>query len=360
MTMPLSTDLYRRSTQIILENQSSSGAYIASPNFPTYHYCWFRDGAFIAYAMDLAGEHDSASRFHEWAASVINCRAEIAPRAVELANRGKPLSGADILHTRYKLNGEDDLEEAWPNFQLDGFGAWLWAVSQHLEHTGRELPKSWAQAADLVAQYLSALWQRPCYDCWEEFPDKIHAHTLAAIYGGLEAHAQVSGCDHTPTLSAISSFIQEEITYDGHFAKFAGSTEVDASLIGLATPYRVFDPHNGRMRATAARIELDLARHGGVHRYAKDTYYGGGEWVLLAGWLGWYFVEAGQPHKALRLLQWMEAQAGPDGSLPEQAPASLNAPEYYEGWVQRWGPIANPLLWSHAKYIILKKKLAQE
>ena len=58
-------DLYRRSIQIILENQSGSGAYIASPHFPTYHYCWFRDGAFCAYAMDLAGERESAARFHD-------------------------------------------------------------------------------------------------------------------------------------------------------------------------------------------------------------------------------------------------------------------------------------------------------
>nr|MBI2904378.1 glycoside hydrolase [Chloroflexota bacterium] len=45
------TDLYRQSIEIILRNQTASGAYLASPNFPTYHYCWFRDGSFIAYAM---------------------------------------------------------------------------------------------------------------------------------------------------------------------------------------------------------------------------------------------------------------------------------------------------------------------
>ncbi|MFO7662332.1 MAG: glycoside hydrolase, partial [Chloroflexota bacterium] len=61
--------LWDRSIDIILENQSSSGAYLASPNFPTYHYSWFRDGAFIAYAMDIAGHHESAARFHEWAAT---------------------------------------------------------------------------------------------------------------------------------------------------------------------------------------------------------------------------------------------------------------------------------------------------
>ena len=36
-----------------------------------------------------------------------------------------------------------------------------------------------------VCDYLAALWQLPCYDCWEEFPDRVHPHTLAAIYAGL-------------------------------------------------------------------------------------------------------------------------------------------------------------------------------
>ncbi|KPV52167.1 hypothetical protein SE17_17090, partial [Kouleothrix aurantiaca] len=48
------------SIALIRAHQSPNGAYVASPTFPTYHYCWFRDGTYIAYAMDLVGEHASA------------------------------------------------------------------------------------------------------------------------------------------------------------------------------------------------------------------------------------------------------------------------------------------------------------
>jgi GH15 family glucan-1,4-alpha-glucosidase len=88
-----------------------------------------------------------------------------------------------------------------------------------------------------------------------------------------------------------------------------------------------------------------------------DTYYGGGEWILLAGWLGWNYVENGQPGKALQLLEWIEEQAGNDGSLPEQISQHTLAPGYLPEWEQRWGPVANPLLWSHAKYLILRDVL---
>lgn len=350
-------DLLNKSIQIILHNQSPSGAYLASPDFPTYHYSWFRDGAFIAYAMDLVGEHASAARFHDWAAGVVNQHAKVARRAVRLAKNGEPLGANDFLHTRYTVGGEEAGGEEWPNFQLDGFGTWLWALGEHLCQTGSALPPAWRQAAGLAADYLAALWQRPCFDCWEEYPEHVHPHTLAAIYGGLQGHAALSGHDHHGTLHDIAEYLQKRAITGGHFVKYIGSDTVDASLIGLATPYRVVDPVDPLMRQTIACIESTLVRGGGVHRYPADSYYGGGEWVLLAAWLGWYYCEIGEFDRARSILAWIEAQADENGHLPEQVPLTLNDPNNYLPWVRRWGPVANPLLWSHAKYIILRAKL---
>ena len=50
----------------ILRNQEENGAFVASPDFAQYHYCWLRDGSFIAYALDQVGEHERGSRYHEW------------------------------------------------------------------------------------------------------------------------------------------------------------------------------------------------------------------------------------------------------------------------------------------------------
>jgi isomaltose glucohydrolase len=166
-------------------------SYPAAPTYPTYRYCWFRDGAYIAHAMDLVGQDDSAARFHDWAADVINRRAAIIQRAVDKQQRAIPLAADDLLHTRYTLDGAETPVE-WPNFQLDGLGTWLWSAHQHLQSTGRPVPPAWASAAELVGNYLTALWDRPCYDCWEEFPDEVHTYTLAAIHGGLAAGEHLS------------------------------------------------------------------------------------------------------------------------------------------------------------------------
>ena len=281
-------DLRQHSIEVILKNQSPSGAYIACPNLADYAYCWFRDGTFIAYAMDVVGEHTSAGRFYDWGAKIINTRAEVVERALAKAARGEPLSAADYVHTRYTLDGQDGTDANWPNFQLDGLGTWLWGLNEHLRSTGNTtLPADWTRAADLVARYLAGLWRVPNYDCWEEFGEQVHLHTLACIYAGLSAPSRyVNQPQYAQVAGEIRTFVLEHGVVDSHYVKYMGTNAVDASLLGLATPYALVSPDDVRMQATVARIEADLHRQGGgVYRYAWDSYYGGGEWLLLAAWL---------------------------------------------------------------------------
>jgi GH15 family glucan-1,4-alpha-glucosidase len=349
------TNLIDKSIEIIMNNQDVSGAYVACPTFTNYMYSWFRDGSYIAYAMDIVGEFESAGRFHDWAAQTINKHEETVERAVETAHHGEWQNEVDFLHTRYTLKGEISDDE-WPNFQLDGFGTWLWALKQHSELSQSPISACQQKAARLTLEYLSSLWKVPCSDCWEEFPNFIHPHTLAAIYGGIQAIGDQFGDHFESLLNEILQYILEHNLKGGHFVKFGGSPEVDTSLLGLSVPYQLFSPHDVRIKATVECIEATLL-NGGVKRYPSDTYYGGGDWVVLAGWLGWYYAEAGEREEAIKLRDWMEEQADSAGTLPEQVPTNLIDETYLEIWRKRWGQIAQPLLWSHAKYIILHKTL---
>lgn len=350
-------DLVKRSVAVILDNQFPSGAYIASPTFATYHYCWFRDGSFIAYAMDLVEQYGSAGRFHDWVAEAINRRSALIQSGLAKLAAGEPMGPADVLHTRYTLDGEDGTKEEWPNFQLDGFGTWLWALQEHVQHSGTPLKPAWKRAADQVVNYLTAIWSVPCYDCWEEFPDLLHPYTLAAIYGGLKAYGEMTGSSQAETMERIRGLVLERAVTEGAFVKSIGRQDVDASLLGLALPYGLVSIDDPRFVKTVQRIEASLRGGGGVHRYATDTYFGGGEWVLLTAWLGWYYAAVGRMDQARETLHWIEAQADASGNLPEQVPLTLNDPNYYQPWVERWGPVARPLLWSHANYLILAHAL---
>ncbi len=362
--------LYQRSLRVILDNQQQGGAYLACPTMPDYQFSWFRDGAYIAYALTLDGEKsslsykgsmaaqwESAARFHAWCADVINRRAEQIERCIERAKNGQPPVLADTLNARYRPDGEEGPDD-WPEFQLDGPGTWLWSLAEFVRRTRiNPLPLAWEQAVALAARYLAALWQTPCYDCWEERGNDLHISTLGAIYAGLTAAQRlVPGLALGDIPQQIREFVLKHgLTPGGELAKSVGLDRVDANLLSVAVPHGLLSPDDPVMRRTVARIERELhAPNGGVHRHLEDVYYGGGVWVLLALWLAWYYLESGDVQRADDLITWSEKQADSDYHLPEQVNTTMLAPAYYEAWVARRGPIANPLLWVHAKYLIVR------
>ncbi len=89
------------------------------------------------------------------------------------------------------------------------------------------------------------------------------------------------------------------------------------------------------------------------YRYRADAYYGGGEWVLLAARLGWYYTEVGQQEQAGAVLRWIEAQADRQGDLPEQVSAHLLSLSYYHEWEARCpmehGGQTSPLVTCHVR-----------
>ncbi len=57
---------FRESIASLRDQQSENGAFIASPDFGEYQYCWLRDASFVAYALDRGGVHEASSRYHAW------------------------------------------------------------------------------------------------------------------------------------------------------------------------------------------------------------------------------------------------------------------------------------------------------
>lgn len=363
-----SLDLGPRSVQIILANQTASGAFVASPTFSQYGYCWLRDGAFIAHALDVAGAHAAAARFHDWVADIVLARRERLERAVESGRRGEAPRPEDHLHCRYTADGAESAVD-WPTFQLDGPGIWLWSLGEHVAGGGELSPRH-AGAAFLLADYLAALWQHPSYDAWEENPEQLHTSTVGAIAAGLRAADRYvgGGSEATgftsrrwaETADVMVAHLRDTASL-GYLPKWPGSTAVDGSLLWLGHPYRLFELDDPIFAATVERIEADLvSADGGVYRYLDDTYYGGGEWILLTAALGSLYADRAAPgdrQRALRCLEWIERQADAEGLLPEQVSERALHPEWIADWVRLWGPSARPLVWSQAAYLVLLHQL---
>lgn len=323
MTEPTPENLaaaIEKSASVILEFQQPSGAYPASPNFTVYQYSWLRDGAFIADGMSRAGQVESAERFFAWCAGIVTAR------------RDHILNGG-ILDARYTYDGGESTDE-WETFQLDGYGTLLWAIKQHEARHGRSV-EQYQEAAGLVQHYLATHWQEPCFDWWEERKGR-HAASLACIYAGLQAY------DH-PKATVVKDAID------------LSQERTDSSLLVCA----LFDAvDEATFAPMLAQIESELiSAQGGVYRYRDDTYYGGGEWPVLTGFLGWYYAKIGRITDAQQKLTWMLLQMQPNSWLAEQSQALILHPEHYEPWVKKWGTPANPLLWSQAMFLTLATEL---
>ena len=305
--------LARRSVEVIRAGQAPSGAYVASPTFEPYRYCWFRDGSFIADAMSRVGEVESAEAFFGWCSDVI-------------VSRRERIEAGGMLDARYTLDGREDVSE-WPKRQHDGYGLWLWALREHLDRHGGDRGR-YRDAVDLTTAYLERVGREPCVDWWEE-REGVHAATLACVAAGERAW---------------------------------GSTDVDPSVAEdrLDASLLVLVPLGVDGRDVVERVQTGLVSPtGGVHRHPDDVYYGGGEWVLLTALLGWACARRGAAAEAEASLAWVCERAGPNGDLPEQVRGHLLHPRSYDFWMDKWGPSPCPLLWSHAMFLTLAHELGE-
>lgn len=357
--------LVRTGAEVIEAGQSASGAFVACPTFPVYQYAWLRDGSFCALALDVVGNRAAATRFHNWVARTLrNHQRDIERAIATVADAGSPVppQGPRYLPTRYTLDGESErnTEEAWPNFQLDGYGMWLTVVAAHWRQA--PVPSDICSAVRLAADYLAAMWRTACYDCWEEFGDQHHTATLLAVADGLNAAGTLlHDAELQRTADTISASIYSGHVSEGRLTKSRDDKRVDASLLWAAVPSAPSSAaHALTITATVAAVEAELVGpSGGVRRYLGDSYYGGGEWLLLTSWLGWHAAITGKRGLAERCDSWVRNHATASGGLPEQATDHAQFPDMVAPWTAKWGPSAEPLLWSHAMQMIHSAAMVQ-
>ena len=350
----MSGDMVRRSVAAMLRNQDGGGAFVASPDFSQYHYCWLRDGSFTAYALDVAGEHAASARYHAWVGRAIAGIGGRIDAAIARNREGGDLDPARMPPARFALEGSVVADD-WPNFQMDGYGTWLWALGQHLSRTGREdVPPELGVAVTRVARYLSEFAFAPCYDVWEESGTAVHTSTLSCVHGGLASAARLL---RDPGLSersdAVRSVVRDTAVRLGRYVKSSVSDEVDSSLLWLSVPFGVVDPLDPLLARTVGVIEERVTFEGGLRRYRGDTYFGSGAWPVLTASLGCHHAAAGDAEAACRARDWVEAHFDDEGRLGEQFGGERRDEEHYKQWVERWGPPAADLTWSHAMYVVL-------
>jgi len=347
-------ELVKTSSQLILRHQAATGAFPASPDYAVYKFCWLRDGSFTADGLSRHGHRDAAEAFHRWCARLLRDRAAQVTEIAAYTASGRAVPGELLLPARFTLDGKES-HEPWWEFQLDGYGTWIWALRAHLNRNSQDAA-AYRDAIATVVRYLTCLWEQPCYDWWEENTEHRHVSTLASIEAGLSAALSLGTLDDELAATASVALARLRATVlargqnHGHLVKWLDGSAVDGSLLAALAP---FATTNGTVQElTLAAVERDLVASFGVYRYLEDTFYGGGRWPVLSGFLGLAYTRAGRMPDATAVLSWIASTANDDGELPEQVGPLLH-PDREAEWIDRWGTVATPLLWSHGMYLML-------
>jgi glucoamylase len=380
--------LYKRSLLVFaLMTNKKTGAILAAPEVDEeftrcgrYSYCWGRDAAFIADALDRCGLSEDVERFYRWTAMVQD----------------------DDGSWQQRFYTDGNLAPSW-GLQVDESGSIIMGILKHYEATGniqflRDLWPAVNKGIEFMLSYMDAETGLPwlSFDLWEERLGE-HAYSSAAVCAGIEAGAAIAEIlaekseVKIPTPAELVSTSEawkkaaaalrksiEESFWHPEWNRFIRSIRVklngwgeehtdakvwlktndrsicrdyslidgalDISLLGLSVPFGIYSSDDPRMVSTAQIVEQQLGIHqaGGLMRYEYDGYIGGNPWVLATLWAALYHIERKTYKKALDYLNWAVKSATEQGLLPEQVDKNTGEP----AWVI-------PLTWSHAMFILV-------
>jgi glucoamylase len=335
------TPLYERSLLVFdALADRETGAVVAAPECDAeqahsggYGFVWPRDLAFLILAFLASGRHDLARGALRW-----------------LARAQEP---DGVWLQRHWTDGS--VAPSWCPHQLDETAAVVFAYDAAWRHLGdetldAELWPSARRAAEFLLRSVDVDGlPRETYDLWEE-RQGCHAYTAASFVGAFRAASSLAQ-RHEPELSSVyataaertAAALERAFWSEEHacYLRTLGDPTVDASLLGLAWPFRAVDPRSDRMRATALAVERDLGRPGGgILRYAGDTYAGGNAWILAALWLGLVKRQLGDDAGHDGAVDYAARVATPLGLLAEQV-----TDDGRPAWVL-------PLAWSHAMLVL--------
>jgi glucoamylase len=369
--------LYKRSLLIVRTQIDNGGAILAANDSDVtlratdhYSYLWPRDGALVAYALDLAGHHNLPRAFFNLCGKIIN------PEGYFLQKYNADGSVASGWHASWDPYTKRRLLP----IQEDETALVLWALWNHYDEFRdiefarllyRPLIK---RAADFMLKFRDEETKLP-HPSWNLWEDRrgIHTFTCAAVVGGLRAAANFTTLFGEVELTEKYEQAAQEVCdgmrallYRPELERFARSImpvaggyevddTIDASLFGIFY-FGAFAPDDPLVRHTMLAVEERLwakTEVGGVARYEGDGYMRvaddlekvpGNPWFICTLWLADYRIASARTleelESAVEILEWVVKRALPSGVLAEQVDPLTGAPVS-----------VSPLTWSHSTVV---------
>jgi GH15 family glucan-1,4-alpha-glucosidase len=353
--------LYNVSLFVIKNHMDINGSFIASSDFSfvnlygdSYQYCWPRDCAYAAYALDISGYGELAVRHFNFIKDLV--------------------SPEGFLYHKYNPN--KTLASSWHPWIYRGKGIYpiqedetaleIWAIGSHYERYKdldelSEIYKKFVKPGlQFIMDFMEDGLPKYSFDLWEERYG-IHIYTVATVYGALTKGSilaegmgdETLAEDSMEVAKTLKDEVKKRMVYNGRFVRRIDENgnkdlTIDASMYA---PYffGMFDPADEVVQNTMELIAQKLNVSNGIIRYENDYYQRRKQlpnpWIITTLWLAEYYIDTGKISEAEKLINWVINRATKSGLLPEQVD-----PETFES------VSVIPLVWSHAEYIIALNK----
>ena len=320
---------------------SPSGAILAAPttSLPEtiggernwdYRFCWIRDAAFTLHAFLRLGCTAEAHAFFWWflhATQLTHPRAQVLYRL----DGGDHAPESSLPLEGYRRSTPVRVgNAAAKQLQLDLFGDLFETACQYVDggqSLDAETARRLAGSADLVCE----IWQRPDLSIWEVRMEPRHfVHSKVMCWVALDRAIRLASAGQLPAghvprwrreAAAIRAFVERNGWSDRQhsYVRFAGSDEVDASLL-LLPIIGYCDPRGPQAVGTIDAIRRRLAKGPFVYRYLGDDGLAGGEGVFLtcSFWLVHALCLAGRLSEAGELMEQLLDLANDLGLYSEE------------------------------------------
>jgi isomaltose glucohydrolase len=258
------TSLARRSIEVILAGQTAHGAYLAPrPSRPTA-----TAGSATAPSSPTpwtSGASSTARRaFHAWVRACSSRTRRSRPSPAD------PTPAARAAHA-LPPDGTPGSED-WPNFQLDGFGTWLWAYGAHVRRTGQDADADDGAVVRGRGRLPLALCGRAQLRLLGGAPGACPSSTLAAIFAGLRRLLRLLDDRYYLGAAERRAFVPARPPDRRARALHQARRQRRRRRQPAVGPCRTAwccRPDHRVVTATVAKVRRDLLDpDGGVHRYA--------------------------------------------------------------------------------------------
>jgi GH15 family glucan-1,4-alpha-glucosidase len=295
-----------------------------------YRFCWIRDAAFTLDALLRLGCHSEVHAFFWWflhATQLTRPRAQVLYR-LDGGNRAPEVS---LPFEGYRRSAPVRVgNAAAQQLQLDIYGDLFETAHKYVESghaLDAETSRRLSQSADVVCE----IWRQPDLGIWEVRMGPRHfIHSKAMCWVALDRAIRLASATRRQgrhierwrrEAAAIRDFVERQGWSDrvGSYVRYAGSEEVDASLL-LLPIMGYCDPQSRRCLGTIDAVRRELSRGPFVYRYLGEDGLTGSEGVFLtcSFWLVHALALAGRFDDASRLMEQLLVLANDVGLYSEE------------------------------------------